>query len=152
MVVLNILKRQNFFIILALCLLWGCDVLVSSPMAVDTQAQHRDDAQKIYLAYQNHQSNFFVESKGVVIKILRDDLKGSCHQRFILQLPKGQTILIAHNIDIAPRIDNLNVGDEVYFYGEYEWNENGGVVHWTHHDPQYRRAGGWLEHKNKRFQ
>ncbi|WP_272975496.1 DUF3465 domain-containing protein, partial [Alcanivorax jadensis] len=77
---------------------------------------------------------------------------GSRHQKFILELASGQTILIAHNIDLAPRIPDLRDGESVSFYGEYEWNERGGVVHWTHHDPQGRHVDGWLKHDGKTFQ
>ena len=63
----------------------------------------------------------------------------------------GQTVLISHNIDRAPRIDSLRVGDRVEFQGEYEWNPQGGVVHWTHHDPAGRHAGGWLKHEGKTY-
>ena len=86
-------------------------------------------------AFENNQSNIQVGGSGKVIKILPDDTQGSRHQKFIIELNSGQTLLIAHNIDIAPRISNLNVGDHINFYGEYEWNSKGGVVHWTHHDP-----------------
>lgn len=103
-------------------------------------------------AYENRQSDVQVEGAGRVVKVLPDDNEGSRHQKFILELGSGQTILIAHNIDLAPRIPGLREGDNVAFYGEYEWNDRGGVVHWTHHDPQGRHADGWLKHQDKRYQ
>lgn len=103
-------------------------------------------------AYQNRQSDVQVAGDGRVIRLLADDNQGSRHQRFILALPSGQTLLIAHNIDLAPHINDLQVGDRVAFYGEYEWNKKGGVVHWTHHDPKGYHPGGWLKHNGKRYQ
>jgi len=98
------------------------------------------------------ESNVEVAGEGVVTKILADDKSGGKHQRFIIKLTGGQTLLIAHNIDIAPRIDSLQTGDAIKFYGEYLWNEKGGIVHWTHHDPQGKHVDGWLEYKGKRYE
>ncbi|TXZ54571.1 DUF3465 domain-containing protein [Vibrio cholerae] len=97
-------------------------------------------------AYLSQQSDLQVQGFGQVSKVLPDDNDGSRHQKFILKLNSGQTLLVAHNIDLAPRIPNLKVGDSVEFYGEYEWNKKGGVLHWTHKDPQNRHAHGWLKH------
>ncbi|MFT6190237.1 MAG: hypothetical protein ACJAZ6_002072 [Oleispira sp.] len=97
-------------------------------------------------AYHSGLSGVQLRDAGLVVKILSDDNKGSRHQRFILKMPVGLTVLIAHNIDLAPRVQNINLGDTVEFYGQYEWNDKGGVVHWTHHDPAGRHVGGWLRH------
>jgi Protein of unknown function (DUF3465) len=111
----------------------------------------QSDDSVLQKAYNKRQSDLQVQGGGVVIKILSDDLKGSRHQRFILRLSSGQKLLVAHNIDLAPRIGGLNRGDKVEFYGEYEWNEKGGVIHWTHHDPNGRHVGGWLRHDGKTY-
>ncbi len=72
--------------------------------------------------------------------------------RFVLMLSSGQTLIVAHNIDLAPRIRGLSREDTVAFYGEYEWNAKGGVIHWTHKDPSGRHVGGWLKHNGNIFQ
>lgn len=89
---------------------------------------------------------------GTVIRILSDDNDGSRHQRFIIRLPGGRTLLIAHNIDLAPRINGIREGDTVEFHGEYAANSKGGVIHWTHHDPQGRHPHGWLRHQGHTYQ
>lgn len=103
-------------------------------------------------AFANHRGNFVAEGGGTVARILSDDRDGSRHQRFIVELGSGQTLLISHNIDLAERIDTLAVGDTVTFKGEYEWNDKGGVVHWTHHDPEGRHEAGWIRHRGKTYQ
>lgn len=103
-------------------------------------------------AFLAKESDVQVRSKGVVVKVLPDDNVGSRHQKFILKLSGGQTVLIAHNIDLAPRIASLGSGDSVEFYGEYEWNAKGGVVHWTHHDPSGKHQDGWLRHDARLYQ
>lgn len=102
-------------------------------------------------AYQNQLSDIQVNGSGKVNHVLRDDDEGSRHQRFILRLSSEHTVLIAHNIDLAPRINTLQKGDIVQFFGEYEWNSKGGVVHWTHHDPGGRHVDGWLKHNGRKY-
>ena len=114
--------------------------------------QNATNAQQITNAFQNKHSDSQVSGSGIVINNLADDTKGSKHQKFILKLSSGQTLLVAHNIDLAPRINTLHNGDTVEFYGEYEWNAKGGVVHWTHRDPDGRHVNGWLKHKGVTYQ
>ncbi len=89
---------------------------------------------------------------GKVTKLLSDDNKGSRHQRFIVKLSSGQTLLVAHNIDLAPKVNSLKEGGFIKFCGEYENNAKGGVVHWTHRDPNNRHVGGWLEYNGQKYE
>ena len=120
------------------------DTFIAQPLAKgDTELME---------AYRQGQSDVMVEGVGWVTRLLADDLEGSRHQRFILQLASGQTLLVSHNIDVAPRINSLRVGDEVRFRGEYEWNDRGGIVHWTHNDPKGWHPDGWLIHNQVRYE
>mgnify|MGYP001941577416 CR=1 FL=1 len=103
-------------------------------------------------AFRQQTSNLQLTGEGQVTRILADDTQGSRHQKFILRLDSGQTLLVAHNIDLAPRIPDLQVGDTVAFYGEYEWNAQGGIMHWTHHDPAGAHPHGWLKHQGRLYQ
>lgn len=80
-------------------------------------------------AHTNRNRNVQVEGVGTIVKVLPDNLDGSRHQRIIVRITPDHTVLVAHNIDIAPRIPNLRLGDEIAFSGEYEWNAKGGVLH-----------------------
>jgi hypothetical protein len=88
--------------------------------------------------------------KGTVRRILSDDNVGSRHQRFIIEVADHRTLLIAHNIDLAHRVP-VESGDVVTVRGRYEANDRGGVIHWTHHDPDGFGPGGWVEHKGERY-
>lgn len=105
----------------------------------------------ITAAFERQARKVQVSAQGKVLRLLSDDNEGSRHQRFILELASGQTLLVAHNIDLAPRIDKLRVGDVVEFNGEYVWNPQGGVLHWTHHDPRGRHPPGWLKHEGRTY-
>ncbi|WP_116475806.1 DUF3465 domain-containing protein [Zobellella maritima] len=140
-------------LLVALLLVLGfAGTLVPNPRLVPFLSVEQVSPDPLLMAYQNRQSDLQVAGSGRVVRLLADDNKGTRHQRFLLELPSGQTLLIAHNIDLAPRINGLQPGDAVAFYGEYEWNDKGGVVHWTHHDPRGRHPGGWLKHKGRTYQ
>ena len=96
--------------------------------------------------------NAMVKGSGHVLRLISDDDNGSRHQRFIIELASGRTLLIAHNIDLALRVEPLAVGDRVIFLGEYEYNEEGGTIHWTHNDPDMVHIAGYVEANGTRFQ
>ena len=85
-----------------------------------------------------------VTGRGQVVRLLPDDRDGSPHQRIIVRVAGGGTVLLAHNLDLAPRVFPLAEGDMLEFAGDYVWNDKGGVVHWTHPDPQGRHRAGWI--------
>jgi len=108
-------------------------------------------AGSVAAAFRGHARAAVVEGSGRVAKLLADDRQGSRHQRFLLRVDGGPTILVAHNIDLAERVAPLRAGDVVRFRGEYVWNAKGGILHWTHADPDGRREGGWIEAGGRRF-
>lgn len=108
-------------------------------------------ARRIGQAFNARESGVWASAEGQVTRILSDDLEGDRHQRFIVRVSDDQTILISHNIDLAPRVPGLEVGETLAFRGRYEWNEQGGVVHWTHHDPSGDREGGWILRNGERY-
>ncbi len=121
--------------------------LEANPPIFSEDIKFQDSAAILQQAFDNKTSNLQVVGQGRVTALLADDLKEDRHQRFILEFNSGQTVLVAHNIDLAPRIDSLKRGDQIEFNGEYEWNSKGGVIHWTHDDPDRKHQGGWLKHK-----
>lgn len=94
-------------------------------------------------AIASRKENVAVEASGRVVKLLPDDREGDRHQRLLVEVAGGSTVLIAHNIDVGKRVD-VREGQTIQFKGDYIWNDRGGVVHWTHHDPAKRHADGWI--------
>lgn len=116
-----------------------------------------NDSSKTSDNHQEFKDHSEVTGNGVVIKILSDDNKaggdnGSRHQRFLLKLPSGQTVLVVHNIDLAPRLELLSEGDMIVFKGVYISNDKGGLIHWTHRDPNERHEDGWLKRNGRIYQ
>jgi Protein of unknown function (DUF3465) len=103
-------------------------------------------------AYRNHRRRVEVCGHGVISRVLPEDPQGSRHQRFIVRLPQNQTLLVAYNIELAPRIQGLRSGMPIEFAGEYEWNPQGGIVHWTHHNPGGRHLAGWIHYDGRTYQ
>ena len=86
------------------------------------------------------------------MRLLTDDIDGERHERFIIRLESGQTLLVAHNIGVASRVERLEVGDGLSFGGVCEWSAKGGTIHWTHLDPEGRHPSGWLRQGAKIYQ
>lgn len=149
------MKKSTLFIALALLayfVLTNPELLQGPGEPVSHDVSLGQGNSRLVEAYENRRSDVQVSGQGTVTRILSDDNDGSRHQRFILRLSGGQTVLVAHNIDLAPRVASIATGDTVEFYGVYEWNDRGGVIHWTHHDPRGQHVGGWLKHRGRTYQ
>ena len=117
--------------------------------AVDAGLQTGSHA--VEQAFAAQRSGLWLETGGRVSRVLRDDKEGARHQKFILELDDGHSVLVAHNIDLARRIP-AREGLSLTVRGRYEWNDRGGVIHWTHHDPDGREQGGWIEVDDVRYE
>jgi hypothetical protein len=129
--------------------LWSPDGVVAPAVAESGNSLHSSLVEQ---AFRQRAHDLQISIEGRVKKILADDREGNRHQRFVLQVDSDHTLLVAHNIDLAPRIKGIKVGDRVQINGVYEWNEKGGVVHWTHHDPRGRHEDGWIRHNGQLYQ
>lgn len=166
-------KAIHFVIYIVVALVaayFGVDLTSSPDSATDNQAQQTAQTELqtsasttksvagsqrdlVELA-RSQRSGQMVELQARVVKILPDDNDGSRHQRFLLAIDyepsQTDSVLVAHNIDLAPRVP-VEEGSIVRIYGQYEWNDRGGVLHWTHHDPAGRHAEGWIELDGVRY-
>ena len=143
------MARQVSLLACALTVLAVLSCASGGILAPHTAPEVADDVGRAFAA---GRSDVPVEGEGTVSRLLQDDVDGPRHQRFILRMSSGQTVLISHNLDIAPRVTGLSAGDQVRFKGEYVWNKLGGLVHWTHRDPAGRHAAGWLKYNGKTYQ
>ena len=103
-------------------------------------------------AYAQHLSSLEVTAEGAVTRLLSDDTGPSgTHQRFIVRLAGStHTLLIDNNVDIGKRVP-VAAGDAVVVHGEYVWNDQGGLIHFTHHDPAHTHEDGWIELRGLRY-
>ncbi len=113
-------------------------------------AKNNKRAAALNPVYDKRHTGTWIEGSGIVRRMVPDDNDGSRHQRFVLDARNGQTLLIAHNIDLAERIP-VGVGDRIRFRGMYEWNEYGGLVHWTHRDPLGVEDGGFVKFRRRTY-
>jgi uncharacterized protein DUF3465 len=103
-----------------------------------------DDA-AIAADFANHRSQVEVTADGVIIRTFADRSSSTgVHEQFIIRLTsQNLTVEIEHNISIGKRVP-VAQGDHVLVHGEYIWNSEGGLIHFTHHDPQGTHESGYI--------
>lgn len=109
------------------------------------------DQGQVLEAQSQHLRHVQVTISAPVLKILPDDTEGIPHERFLIALKNGTSILIAHDTRLAPRVP-IQVGDKLKICGEYIWNEKGGIIHWTHHSIGNIHPGGFIELNGQRYE
>jgi hypothetical protein len=105
-----------------------------------TQAAVEEDPART--AFAERRSDVWLTVEGELVRVLPDDRRSPRHQRFVLETPTGQTILVVHNVDVAPRV-TVRPGDELEVRGLYVWNPQGGLIHFTHRSAG-PGEGGWI--------
>jgi hypothetical protein len=122
-----------------------------SPSPVPPGAIEPTDDHEIVQAQTSNLVNAEVKGLAVVKKLLHDDVVAPRHQKFLLELTNGTTILVAHNTDVAPQVP-IQEGDQLVICGSFIYNAKGGLIHWTHHSTSPRHQGGYIDFNGSRYQ
>ena len=95
----------------------------------------------------------FEEHEGRILAVLPEDTIGIRHQRILVRLENRKKVLLVHNIDLCPRIEGLERGREIRFYGQFTDNDRGGAFHRLHRNmnPFRRYVDGWIEYDGTRY-
>jgi hypothetical protein len=95
----------------------------------------------------------FEEHEGHILAVLPEDTIGIRHQRILVRLEDRKKVLLVHNIDLCPRIDGLERGREIRFYGQFTDNDRGGAFHRLHRNmnPFRPYVDGWIEYDGSRY-
>ena len=95
----------------------------------------------------------FEEHEGRILAVLPEDTIGIRHQRLLVRLENRKKVLLVHNLDLCPRIDGLERGRDIRFYGQFTDNDRGGVFHRLHRNmnPFRPYVDGWIEYDGSRY-
>jgi len=126
--------------------------LVIASSCIPPAATAVADNAAVLRAFQRHTDQVEVTASGTVDRMLTDqDGPSGLHERFIVRLTDvAMTVLIEHNLSLAPRVP-VATGEAIVVHGEYIWNAQGGLVHFTHHDPDRSHEGGYILYGGKRY-
>ena len=141
-------------------LVWICALAIAAfgtaacrrgPVKLSAATSTVQDDREALKAQTDRLNKVEVTIQATVAELLPDDTTGIPHQRFLIVLSNGSKILVAHDTKMAPAVP-LKKGDPVRIRGEYIWNAEGGVLHWTHHTDTPRHDCGWIEYGAYRYE
>ncbi len=96
-------------------------------------------------AFRRHQSGNWLSLTASVDRLLPDSTSLHTEQRFIVRCGNGQTVLIDNDVGVGQRVPVV-VGVAITLRGQFIWNDEGGLVHYTHHGGP--NNGGWILFRN----
>lgn len=99
--------------------------------------------------FRKHRSGAWLTISGNVIRLLGDSNGRFKHQRFILGCSDGLTLLIVNDVSIGQRVPLVR-SHKLAVRGQYEWDRQGGLVHFTHHADN--GAAGWILYGGQVYQ
>ncbi len=143
--------RNQFVLSSILAAVLGFSAAVATSSAEAARVQYPAGQTELISAQEANRGANFIEVSGVkVVRLLKDDLTGSKHQKWVVQLANGREVAAVYNIDVTPRIP-LRVGDVVSMGGQYIYDRGGGLLHWLHEDGRRRRPNGYVELNGVRY-
>jgi hypothetical protein len=92
--------------------------------------------------FARHESGSWVIASGIILRLQPDTGETLRHQHFIISCSEQHTLLVVNDISVGQRVP-ARPGIHVVIRGIYVWNAQGGLIHWTHHDPSGAQ-GGWI--------
>jgi hypothetical protein len=116
------------------------------PSAVQVSRSVRG-CEQVRDAFRRRQSGLWVSVAARTERVLTDSTGRFIHQRFIVRCGGGQTVLVVNDVSTGQRVP-VTAGTRVTVRGQYVWNAEGGLIHFTHHDPEGGR-GGWILFRGK---
>ncbi|GAC1328213.1 MAG: hypothetical protein NVS2B16_00330 [Chloroflexota bacterium] len=100
-------------------------------------------------AWTRHESRTWITVTARVVRLLPETYGRYEHQRFVVHCTSGRSILVTNDVSIGTRAP-IAAGATVTVHGEYIWNRQGGLVHFTHHSDS-GGPGGWILYRHKLY-
>lgn len=116
--------------------------LQSHTVSVTTaQREGRVGCASVRQSFDHGQSGVWLALTARVTRLLPDAYGKYQHQRFIVACSSGLTVEIVNDVSVGRRAP-VSPGDQISVRGEYIWNPEGGLIHFTHHGGS--GEGGWI--------
>jgi len=97
----------------------------------EARAASRIGCASVATAYRDHRAFLWLTLAAHAVEVLPDSFGRYQHQRFLIRCRTGQQVLIVNDVTVGQRVP-VKPGDPVAVRGEYIWNRQGGLIHFTH--------------------